>query len=76
MKKCIRTNLVVCGNGVVAAQRLQDLLLFVESTAAAAGAARSREELCARAPAINAWLHIHRNGLCKISLVERQTSFL
>lgn len=60
----------------MAAQRLQGLLLFVELTAAAAGAARLREVLSARAPAINAWLQTHRNGPWKISLVERQTSFL
>lgn len=67
---------MLCGNGTVAAQRLQDLLPFVELTAAAAGAAHLRDVLCARAPAINASFQIHRNGLWKISLVERQTSFL
>lgn len=67
---------MLCGNGTAAAQRLQDFLPFVELTAAAAGAAHLRDVLSARAPAINAWFQIHRNGLWKINRVERQTSFL
>lgn len=58
----VRANLAFCSNGAMVAQRLQDLLLFLESTAAAAaGAAHLSEALRAKGPIVTAWLQICRN---------------